>query len=552
MLDGNAADHSKMSAQPIADLNTDWSARDLAAIWHPCTQMRDHARGVPMTPIARGDGAWLIDSNGKRYLDAISSWWTNLFGHANPRIAAALKEQVDRLEHVIFAGFTHEPAIRLAEELLRVAPGRSPSAAEAMDGRERPPGRSPSAAQAMDGRERPPGRSPSAAEAMEGRERPPGRSPSAAEAMDGRERPPGRSPSAAEAMDGRERPPPAFSRVFYADNGSSAIEVALKMSFHYWRNLERAGKTRFIALTGSYHGETLGALSVTDVPLYRSTYAPLLQQPFFVASPDAYACEPGESARAHAVRRLADMRAALELHAHEVCAVIVEPLVQCAAGMRMYDAAYLKGLRTLCDEFAVHLIADEIAVGFGRTGTLFACEQAGIAPDFLCLSKGLTGGFLPLSAVLTTSTVYDAFYAEYASGKAFLHSHSYTGNPLACRAALETLAIFRDEPVLERNRLLAARIGAKLAVLRDHPHVADIRQTGMIAAVELVRDKATRTPFAAAERRGLRAYLHGLEHGVLLRPLGDIIYFMPPYVITPEEIDLMIDTAIGAIEMAVV
>ena len=518
MLDGNAADHSKMSAQPIADLNTDWSARDLAAIWHPCTQMRDHARGVPMTPIARGDGAWLIDSNGKRYLDAISSWWTNLFGHANPRIAAALKEQVDRLEHVIFAGFTHEPAIRLAEELLRVAPGRSPSAAEAMDGRERPPGRSPSAAQAMDGRERPPGR----------------------------------SPSAAEAMDGRERPPPAFSRVFYADNGSSAIEVALKMSFHYWRNLERAGKTRFIALTGSYHGETLGALSVTDVPLYRSTYAPLLQQPFFVASPDAYACEPGESARAHAVRRLADMRAALELHAHEVCAVIVEPLVQCAAGMRMYDAAYLKGLRTLCDEFAVHLIADEIAVGFGRTGTLFACEQAGIAPDFLCLSKGLTGGFLPLSAVLTTSTVYDAFYAEYASGKAFLHSHSYTGNPLACRAALETLAIFRDEPVLERNRLLAARIGAKLAVLRDHPHVADIRQTGMIAAVELVRDKATRTPFAAAERRGLRAYLHGLEHGVLLRPLGDIIYFMPPYVITPEEIDLMIDTAIGAIEMAVV
>jgi len=535
VLDGNAADHSKMSAQPIADLNTDWSARDLAAIWHPCTQMCDHARGVPMTPIARGDGAWLIDSNGKRYLDAISSWWTNLFGHANPRIAAALKEQVDRLEHVIFAGFTHEPAIRLAEELLRVAPGRSPSASEAMEGREGPPGRSPSAAQAMDGRERPPGRRPSAAQAMEGREGPPGR-----------------SPSAAEAMDGRERPPPAFSRVFYADNGSSAIEVALKMSFHYWRNLERAGKTRFIALTGSYHGETLGALSVTDVPLYRSTYAPLLQQPIFVASPDAYACEPGESARAHAVRRLADMRAALELHAHEVCAVIVEPLVQCAAGMRMYDAAYLKGLRTLCDEFAVHLIADEIAVGFGRTGTLFACEQAGIAPDFLCLSKGLTGGFLPLSAVLTTSTVYDAFYAEYASGKAFLHSHSYTGNPLACRAALETLAIFRDEPVLERNRLLAARIGAKLAVLRDHPHVADIRQTGMIAAVELVRDKATRTPFAAAERRGLRAYLHGLEHGVLLRPLGDIIYFMPPYVITPEEIDLMIDTAIGAIEMAVV
>jgi adenosylmethionine-8-amino-7-oxononanoate aminotransferase len=466
VLDGNAADHSKMSAQPIADLNADWSARDLAAIWHPCTQMRDHARGVPMTPIARGDGAWLIDNNGKRYLDAISSWWTNLFGHANPRIAAALKDQLDRLEHVIFAGFTHEPAIRLAEELLRVAPA-------------------------------------------------------------------------------------GLARVFYADNGSSAVEVALKMSFHYWRNLGRHSKTRFVALTGSYHGETLGALSVTDVPLYRSTYAPLLHEPIFVASPDAYARAPGESARAYALRRLVDMRTKLERHAPEICAVIVEPLVQCATGMRMYDAAYLTGLRKLCDEFDVHLIADEIAVGFGRTGTLFACEQADIAPDFLCLSKGLTGGFLPLSAVLTTSSVYDAFYAEYAAGRAFLHSHSYTANPLACRAALETLAIFRDQPVLEKNRALQTRIGAKLAPLRDHPHVADVRQSGMIAAVELVCDKSTRTPFAPVERRGLRAYLHGLEHGVLLRPLGDVIYFMPPYVITAEEIDLMIDVAIGGIEKAV-
>ena len=466
MLDGNAADHSKMSAQPIADLNAEWSARDLAAIWHPCTQMRDHARGVPMTPIARGDGAWLIDANGNRYLDAISSWWTNLFGHANPRIAAALKDQLDHLEHVIFAGFTHEPAIRLAEELLRVAPA-------------------------------------------------------------------------------------GLARVFYADNGSSAVEVALKMSFHYWRNAGQGGKTRFVALSGSYHGETLGALSVTDVPLYRATYAPLLHEPIFVASPDAYAGEPGESAQACAQRRLVDMRTMLEQHTHEVCAVIVEPLVQCAAGMRMYDPAYLTGLRALCDEFDVHLIADEIAVGFGRTGTLFACERAGITPDFLCLSKGLTGGFLPLSAVLTTSAVYDAFYAEYASGKAFLHSHSYTGNPLACRAALETLAIFRDEPVLERNRVLAARIGAKLAALREHPHVADVRQTGMIAAVELVSNKSTRAPFAAGERRGLRAYLRGLERGVLLRPLGDVIYFMPPYVITPEEIDLMVDVATDAIEKAV-
>jgi adenosylmethionine-8-amino-7-oxononanoate aminotransferase len=255
--------------------------------------------------------------------------------------------------------------------------------------------------------------------------------------------------------------------------------------------------------------------------------------------------------REHSLVRLADMREALERHAHETCAVIVEPLVQCAGGMRMYDALYLAGLRELCDAFGVHLIADEIAVGFGRTGTLFACEQADITPDFLCLSKGLTGGFLPLSAVLTNAYIYDAFYAEYTSGKAFLHSHSYTGNPLACRAALETLSIFRDQPVLARNRELSARLAQQLEPLAAHANVAEVRQTGMIAAIELVRDKTTRAPFAAAERRGLRVYRHGLEHGVLLRPLGDVVYFMPPYVIEPEEIDRMVAVAEQGIQRAV-
>jgi len=497
-----------MNAVPAPDSNdaraaAAWQARDLAVLWHPCTQMQDHSElgqpRVPMIPVARGDRAWLVGHDGRRYLDAVSSWWTNLFGHANPRIAAAIKDQLDRLEHVIFAGFTHEPGIELAEELLRITQGRSPSAM--------------------------------------------GTSPSAPKTMDGREVP-------SEAMDCRERPSPGLARVFYADNGSSAVEVALKMSFHSWRNRGREQKKRFIALTGSYHGETLGALSVTDVPLYRATYAPLLTEPIFVASPDCYAREPGESWRDCSLRRLADMRSALERHASDVCAVIVEPLVQCAAGMRMYDPAYLTGLRALCDEFDVHLIADEIAVGFGRTGTMFACEQGGITPDFLCLSKGLTGGFLPLSAVLTTVAVYDAFLAEYKSGKAFLHSHSYTGNALACRAALATLGIFRDEPVLERNRALAAHLGKRLAPLAAHANVAEVRQTGMIAAVELVRDKRTRAPFPAAERRGLRAYLHSLDHGLLLRPLGDVIYFMPPYVISEAEIDLMVDVGASAIEVA--
>jgi adenosylmethionine-8-amino-7-oxononanoate aminotransferase len=451
-------------SSPLPRTNAALAARDLAVLWHPCTQMHDHET-LPLLPIVRAEGVWLQDADGGRYLDAVSSWWTNVFGHRHPRIVAALKQQLDTLDHVMLAGFTHEPALELAEALVALAPA-------------------------------------------------------------------------------------GLARVFYADNGSSAIEVALKMSFHYWRNLGRGAKRRFIALSGSYHGETLGALSVTDVPLYRDTYAPLLLQPLFAPSPDAYLAEPGETPAEVATRRLAELRALLEQHAGETCAVIVEPLVQCAGGMRMYDASYLTGLRALCNEFEVHLIADEIAVGFGRTGTLFACEQGRITPDFLCLSKGLTGGTLPLSAVVTTEAVYAAFYAEYASGKAFLHSHSYTGNALACRAALATLQIFRDEPVLARNRELAGVLARELDPLRDHPQVADVRQTGLIAAVELVRDRATREPFPAAERRGLRVYRHGLAHGMLLRPLGNVVYFMPPYVIEPEQIAAMVKVARGGIAAA--
>jgi adenosylmethionine-8-amino-7-oxononanoate aminotransferase len=470
------------------------AARDLAVVWHPCTQMHDHET-LPMLPIARAEGAWLHGHDGRRYLDAVSSWWTCLLGHRHPRIVAALKDQLDQLDHVMLAGFTHTPAIELAEELVRIAPKRafSPLAQRG----EMPAGQRGAAA------------------------------------------------ASDEAV---------LKRVFYADNGSSAIEVALKLSFHYWKNRQSGqgtARTRFIALTGGYHGETLGALSVTDVPLYRSTYAPLLLEPIFAPSPDAFEREPGESAAECAQRRLGELRTILERHAHETCALIVEPLVQCAGGMRMYDPGYLTGLRALCDAFGVHLIADEIAVGFGRTGSLFACEQAGIAPDFLCLSKGLTGGTLPLSAVLTTADVYDAFYADYSAGKAFLHSHSYTGNPLACRAALATLQVLRDEPVLERNRALAAHLAAKLAPLVDHPHVADVRQTGMIAAIELVRDRRTHEPFPAAERRGLRVYRHGLERGAVLRPLGNVVYFMPPYCITPDEIDFMVEVACEGIERAV-
>jgi len=431
--------------------------RDLDVVWHPCTQMKDHET-LPMIPIARGSGVWLYDYDGRRYLDAISSWWVNLFGHANERIGAAVSAQLSRLEHVMLAGFTHEPAVQLAERLTALAPH-------------------------------------------------------------------------------------GLTRCFYADNGSSAIEVALKMSFHYWRNRGRTSKRRFVTLSNSYHGETLGALAVGHVELYREIYQPLLMDVITVPSPDCYLRELGEDWEAHTRRMFAVMEQALAQHAEEICAVIVEPLVQCAGSMRMYHPCYLQLLRDACDRHDVHLIADEIAVGFGRTGTLFACEQAGITPDFLCLSKGLTGGYLPLSVVLTGEDVYEAFYDEYSSLRAFLHSHSYTGNALACTAALATLGIFASDDVIARNRVLAEHLGRRVAALGELPHVSEVRQHGMIVAVELARGGDRTAPFAWQERRGLRVYRHGLAHEALLRPIGNVVYFMPPYVIEPDEIDSLVATA---------
>jgi len=427
--------------------------------------MKDH-EWLPLIPIKSGQGVWLEDFEGRRYLDAVSSWWVNLFGHANPQINQAVKRQIDTLEHVILGGFTHLPAVELAEKLVAITP------------------------QGLD-------------------------------------------------------------RCFYADNGSSAVEIALKMSFHYWRNCGRPQKTKFIALENSYHGETLGALAVGDVALYKDTYAPLLMEVITVPGPDCFYREAGESWEAYSLRRFEHMRQTLEQHADSVCAVIVEPLVQCAGNMRMYHPAYLARLREACDHYGVHLIADEIAVGFGRTGTLFACEQAGIRPDFMCLSKGLSGGYLPLSAVLTSDRVYRAFYDDYQNLSAFLHSHSYTGNALACSAALATLDIFQANDVLGRNRQLAAAMARAVARFAEHPNVGEVRQTGMIVAIELVQDKAARRPFPWQQRRGLSVYRHALRRGVLLRPLGNVIYFMPPYVISEQEIELMAEVAWQGIQLAV-
>ncbi|WP_137823109.1 adenosylmethionine--8-amino-7-oxononanoate transaminase [Pseudomonas sp. D(2018)] len=445
-------------------LNADWMQRDLAVLWHPCTQMKDHER-LPVVPIRRGEGVWLEDFEGKRYLDAVSSWWVNVFGHANPRINQRIKDQVDQLEHVILAGFSHQPVVELSERLVKLTPK-------------------------------------------------------------------------------------GLDRVFYADNGSSGIEVALKMSYHFWRNQGLERKKRFVTLTNSYHGETVAAMSVGDVALFTETYKSLLLDTLKVPSPDCYLRPEGMCWEEHSRAMFAHMERTLAEHHEEVAAVIVEPLIQGAGGMRMYHPVYLKLLRDACDRYGVHLIHDEIAVGFGRTGTMFACEQAGIAPDFLVLSKALTGGYLPMAAVLTSETVYQGFYDDYQTLRAFLHSHTYTGNPLACAAALATLDIFEQDRVIDANRKLAMRMATATAHLAAHPHVAEVRQTGMVLAIEMVQDKASKAPYPWQERRGLKVFQHALERGALLRPLGNVVYFLPPYVITEEQIDFLAEVASEGIDIA--
>ncbi len=430
--------------------NADWLARSQAAVWHPCTQMQHHAQTaspahLPLIPISHGSGAWLYDFDGKRYLDGISSWWTNLFGHANPRINAALRKQLDTLEHVMLAGFTHQPVVELSERLSALTAG-------------------------------------------------------------------------------------SLGHAFYASDGASATEIALKMSFHYWRNNGRPEKAEFLCLAGSYHGETVGALAVTDVALFKDAYAPLVRAANVVPSPDFRQAEAGETQAAASLncarRAAAALEKHLEQHGEKIAALIVEPLVQGATGMAMYDPEYLRLARALCDRHEVHLICDEIAVGCGRTGTFFAHEQAGIRPDLMCLSKGISGGYLPLSVVLCSDAIYAAFLDDSVA-RAFLHSHSYTGNPLACRAALATLDIFEQDDIVAVNRQKAAKISAALAPLADHPQVRHLRQRGMIAAF----DVATDDPYFSR-----KFYRAALDREALIRPIGNTVYLMPPYIVSDEEI----------------
>jgi adenosylmethionine-8-amino-7-oxononanoate aminotransferase len=426
------------------------SERSRAAVWHPCTQMKRHER-EPLLPIVRGEGVWLVDAEGRRYIDGVSSWWVNLFGHGHAGITAALKDQLDRIGHVMLAGLTHEPVIELSERLGRLT---------------------------------------------------------------------------------------GLGHASYGSDGASATEIALKMSAHSWRNCGRPRKTEFIGLAGGYHGETVGALSVTDIALFREAYGPLVRLSATVPSPDARQAAPGEDAKAFARRQAQALQAYLEQHHERTAAFIVEPLVQCAAGFAMHDPEYLRLARELCDRYEVHLIVDEIAVGFGRTGTLFAHQQAGIRPDFICLSKGLTGGYLPLSAVLTTDAVYEAFYDD-RTARGFLHSHSYTGNPLACRAALAVLDVFEHEAVLARNLGTAERLTQLAAPLTNDPRVRHARRLGMMWAWDVVTDDPA---FSA------RFHQAALAEGLLLRPIGSTLYFMPPYVIDEAAMRQLVDGSLRALD----
>ena len=429
--------------------NQHYIDRSLKSLWNPCTQMKIQ-QAQSIIPIRRGEGVWLYDYDDKKYLDAISSWWVNLFGHNQSEIKKFITDQLDLVEHIMLAGLTHEPAINLSEKLSTLT---------------------------------------------------------------------------------------NLGHAFYGSDGSNAIEIAIKMSVHYWKNKSQSRKNKIIYLENSYHGETLGALSVTDIKLFRKNYASLIKKNNPIKTPDWRYADKGETAESYALRCIRDLEIYLQENHQYIAAFILEPLVQCATGMGMYHSVYLRKARELCTQYEIHLIDDEIAVGFGRTGKMFAFEHANIKPDFICLSKGLTGGYLPLSAVLTTDEIYMAFY-ENKIEKGFLHSHSYTGNPLACSAALGTLSYFEGHDVINQNNKTSAYISERMKILATLP-ISNARNIGMIWAFDL--EEVTKKTLK-------KISMKAIDRGLLIRPIGQTIYFMPPYVINHDEIDFMIDTTLEVIE----
>ncbi len=439
------------------------SLKDLKYIWHPCSQMKDYEILAPIV-IDHGEGIYLYDTDGKRYVDVISSWWCNLLGHCNPKINAAVKNQIDKLEHVIFANFTHKPAVELCEKLSKILP--------------------------------------------EG-----------------------------------------LCKFNFTDNGSSAIEAAMKVSFQYHTQTGNPQKTRFMALTDAYHGETIGALSVGDCDLYTKLYKPILMDIIRIKGPDCFRCPYGKTRENCNCECFEHAEEQFKKYGDETCAMLVEPLLQGSAGMKIYPPLYLKKLRQICDKYNVHLLADEIATGFGRTGKMFAFDHAGVSPDIMCLSKGLTGGYMPCAMFVTTQKIYDAFYADYLEGKAFMHSHTYSGNPMACAAANAVIDIFSDGSVLKNAQENAVYFNNIIKEkFLPHKNVGEVRSIGLINAIELVKDKQNKEAFDGKRRTGYQIYKKALQKGVILRPLGDVIYFNPPLIIDCKAMDFVTDVALECLK----
>jgi len=425
---------------------TGWIKKDLQYIWHPYTQMKD-CETLPPILIEKAQGVKLFDNKGNFYYDTISSWWCNVHGHNHPKIKAAIKKQLNSLEHVLFAGFTHKPAILLAEKLVSITPKN-------------------------------------------------------------------------------------LTRVFFSDNGSTAVEVSLKMSFQYWCNTGQTNKTKFVSLDLAYHGDTIGAMSVGGDTVFNKAFDTLRFESFKVPSPHCYRCPLGKQRDSCNIDCIKPLESTLKKHKNQIAAVILEPLLMGASGMIVYPIQYLKQAAELVKKYNVHLILDEVATGFGRTGKMFACQHAPVRPDFICLAKGITSGTLPFAATLTTDKIYDAFYDDYEKYKTFYHGHTYTANPLGCAAALASLEIFEQEKTLEKVKTLIPVFHSALEKFRPLNFVGDVRYIGMVGAIELVGDKKTKQLFDVKERIGRRIFQEGLKEHLILRPLANVIYLFPPLSIT--------------------
>ena len=441
-----------------------WIEKDLKYVWHPDTQMKEYENSEPIL-IEKGKGIYVWDDKGNKYIDAVASWWVNTLGHSNERLNRALFEQSQKIEHILLAGFTHKPAIELAERLIKLAGG-------------------------------------------------------------------------------------SFSKVFYSDNGSTAVEVALKMAYQYWYQSGRPEKKKFVAMTDSYHGDTLGSVSVGGISLYKKIFKPLVFETIEVPAPFCYRCPKDCKKGGCAIDCIEFVEKTFEKHHKEIAGMIVEPIIQGAAGMRMYPPEYLTKLRALCDKYDILLIDDEVAMGFGRTGKYFAFEHANIEPDIFCVAKGITAGYIPLAATITNDKIYNAFYDDYSTAKAFYHGHSFTGNPLACAVAIENLKILEEEKIIRNLPQKCAYFKKSMEKFKNLEHAGDVRHFGMIGAIELAKNKETKEPYTFAERMGHRVYLEALKLGAILRPIGNVIYFIPPYVITNEEIDKLTQIAYEAIKKA--